>query len=163
MDLARTLLAALVGGFVFDRLKVPAGALIGSMAAVAAVNLAGSQTVGAGSTLRFVAFAILGWEIGSQVTRESMSAARAAIVPVLIVVVGLLAAAGLFGWVLYRAGLDPVTAFLASSPGALSQMVALSAAFGANAVLVSVVHLIRVLVVILTAPLVARLLMAQPG
>lgn len=158
MDLARTLLAALVGGFVFDRLRIPAGALIGSMVAVAAVNLAGSETVGAGPVLRFVAFAILGWEIGSQVTRETMTAVRTAIVPVLVVVVGLLAAGALFGWVLHRAGLDPVTAFLASSPGALSQMVALSTAFGANAVLVSVVHLIRILVVILAAPVVARLL-----
>jgi uncharacterized protein len=158
MELTRTLLAALIGGFVFDRLKVPAGALIGAMVGVAAVNLSGSSTAGTGSVLRFVAFAIIGWELGSQVTRETLSAVRDAAGPIMIVVVGLLAAAAGLGWVLYRAGLDPLTSFLASSPGALSQMAALSADFGANAVVVTVVHLIRVLIVILTAPIIARLL-----
>jgi uncharacterized protein len=158
MDLARTLLAAVVVGFVFDRLGVPAGALIGAMLGVAAVNLSGASAVGAGSTLRFVAFIIIGWELGSQVTRSTLEEVRAAAAPIGVVVIGLLVAAALLGVFLHRAGLDPVTAFLASSPGGISQMAALSAELGANPVVVSVVHLIRIMVVVLTAPIVARFL-----
>ncbi|MGF1665505.1 MAG: AbrB family transcriptional regulator [Acidimicrobiia bacterium] len=158
MDLTRTLLAAVVVGFVFDRLGVPAGALIGAMLGVAAVNLVGATTVGPGRPLLFVAFVILGWELGSQVTRSTLEQVRGAAVPIGFVVIGLLVAAGLLAVVLHRAGLDPVTAFLASSPGGISQMAALSTELGGNAVVVSVVHLIRVLAVVLTAPIVARLL-----
>ena len=158
MDLTRTLLAAVVVGFVFDRLGVPAGALIGAMLGVAAVNLSGAAAVGPGPTLRFVAFVVIGWELGSQVTQSTLEEVRAAAAPITVVVIGLLVAAGLLGIVLHRAGLDPVTAFLASSPGGITQMAALSTELDGNGVVVSVVHLIRVLAVVLSAPIVARLL-----
>lgn len=154
----RTMLAALAGGLILDRLKVPAGALIGAMLAVAAVNLTGAQTADAGSVLRFAAFVVLGWELGSGIDRSTIESLRSALVPILVVVGGLLAMSALLAVVLHRSGLDSITSFLAASPGALSQMVALSAEFGANAVVVSVVHLIRVVVVILMMPVVVKLL-----
>lgn len=157
MEIARSLAIAVSVAFLFERLGVPAGALIGAMVGVATLGLAGAPTSGPGSLLRFGAFVVIGWELGSQVTKETLVSVRQAAMPMLVVVGGLLIASGLLALVLRRAGLDPVTAFLAASPGGLSQMAALSTEFGANAVLVSVVHLIRIITVLFAAPVIARL------
>ena len=159
MELVRSLVAATVGGLLFERLGVPAGALIGAMVGVAVVGLGGFETTGSGTVLRTAAFVVIGWELGSQVTAETIATVRRAAIPIIVVVLGLLVASALLAWVLHLAGVDVVTAYLAASPGGLSQMVALSTEFGANAVVVSVVHLIRVITVILTAPWVARLIL----
>jgi membrane AbrB-like protein len=158
MELVRSLVAATVGGLLFERFGVPAGALIGAMVGVAAVGLGGFETTGSGPVLRTAAFVVIGWELGSQVTSETIDTVRRAAIPIIVVVFGLLVASAVLAWVLHLAGVDVVTAYLAASPGGLSQMVALSTEFGANAVVVSVVHLIRVITVILTAPWIARLI-----
>jgi uncharacterized protein len=156
--LIRTLLAALAGGVVLDRLNIPAGSLIGAMVGVAAVNLLGSQAVGPPSVLRFAAFLVIGWELGAQIEHSAIEQMRGAIVPILVVVGGLLATGALLAIILHTAGLDPITAFLSAAPGGLSQIGALAVEFRANAVVVSIVHLIRVIAVILVAPLVLRLM-----
>lgn len=153
-----TLLAALAGGVLFDRLNVPAGPLIGAMVGAAAVNLLGSQASGPPALLRFAAFLVIGWELGAQIDRSAVEQMRGAIVPILVVVGGLLATGALLAMILHAAGLDPITAFLSAAPGGLSQIGALAVEFRANAVVVSIVHLIRVIAVIVIAPLVIRLL-----
>ena len=54
------------------------------------------------------------------------------------------------------AGLSGITAFLASSPGALSQMAVLSKETGGDTLLVVAVHTIRVIAVLVVAPVIAR-------
>ncbi len=154
----RTIVAALAGGYLLERLHVPAGALIGAMAAVAAINLTGLDTAELPEWSRFLAFAAIGWALGQQFTRESLDTLRASLVPIAIVVGGLLLAGGLITLVLRAAGLDPATAFLAASPGGISQMAAISAAVGANAPIVVTAHLLRVITVVGTAPLIVRFL-----
>lgn len=158
MVVARSIAAALVGAFLFERLRVPAGALIGAMLGGAVLNLAGASVAPAPGWLRFVSFAVIGWLLGEQFTRDTIATLRTATVPILLVVGALLGAGALVAVVLRWLGLDPATAFLASSPGGISQMGAISAAIGANAPLVVAAHLIRVFTVVLTAPWIVRLL-----
>ncbi len=158
MVAVRSLIAALVGAWVLDRLDVPAGPLIGAMLAGAAINLFGFEANPLPDWARFVAFAAIGWLLGQQFTRDTVVELRAAIVPVLVVVVSLLVAGALVAVVLHRIGLDVPTAFLAASPGGISQMAALAADSGANAPLVVTAHLVRVISVILTAPFLVRIL-----
>lgn len=158
MYLIQTAAAALIGAWVFERLRVPAGALIGAMIAVAIVNLIG-ETAPLPSPAQFLAYAALGWAVGAGVTSESVGALRRFAVPLLIVVAALLLVGGLIAVALVATGqTDAVTAFLAASPGGLSQMTALAEANGANASLVIAVHTFRVVAVILLSPIVARLL-----
>ncbi len=159
--MARTIVAALAGGYLLERLKIPAGALIGAMAAVAALNLSGLDTAEIPGWTRFLAFAGIGWALGQQVNRESLEVFRASLIPIAIVVAGLLLAGGLIMLVLRAAGLDPATALLAASPGGISQMGAISAAVGANAAVVITAHLVRIITVVVTAPLMVKLLMGD--
>lgn len=158
MVIVRTVLAALVGAWIFERLEVPAGALIGAMVAVAAVNLFGSSTVPLPDWARFLSFAALGWLLGQAFTRETLLSLKESIVPVAIIVVSLLTATVLITLVLRTLGVDLATAFLASSPGGISQMGAIAADLGANAPVVVTAHLVRVITVVVFAPLVAKLL-----
>lgn len=156
-----TVSAALAGGYLLERLNVPAGALIGAMAAVAALNLSNFDTADFPGWARFLAFAGIGWALGQQFNRESLSILRESLIPIAIVVAGLLLAGGLMMLVLRAAGIDPATAFLAASPGGISQMGAISAAVNANAAVVMTTHLVRITIVVVAAPLVAKYLLGD--
>lgn len=158
MEMVRTVSVVVVGAALLDRLGVPAGALIGGMLAVALLQLFGPGGAAVPGIVRFAAFAVIGWDLGSGFSPGTIRLLRSAAVPVLAVVVGLLLAAGVVTWFLVRLGFEPVTAFLAASPGGISQMAALSSELGANGVLVATVHLARVVAVILVSPFVARAL-----
>ncbi len=156
MVLVRSLLAALFGAWVLERLEVPAGALIGAMLAATALNLSGWEAPPLPDWVRFGAFAAIGWLLGQQVTRDTLTSLRSAIVPIAVVVVSLLAAGGLVALALRLLGLDVGTAFLAASPGGISHMAALAADSGANATVVVTAHLVRVIAVVATAPFMLR-------
>lgn len=160
VPLLQTVIAAFVGAAAFEALKVPAGALIGALVAVAALNLlTDGGAVELASPLRFTAFALLGWLIGQGVTPETLQTLRGSLVPMLLIVVALVLFGALLAVGLTHFGvLDGTTAFLAASPGALSQMSALGQALGADATLVAAVHTMRVVTLVLITPIVARVI-----
>jgi membrane AbrB-like protein len=157
MAIVRALIVAIAAAWIFEALRVPAGALIGAMVGVAALNLADFSVPELPDVVRFLSFAALGWLLGSQFTKETLTQLREAALPIAVIVGLLLAAAvGATFW-LRAAGFDTSTAFLAASPGGISQMAAISAEVGANAPLVVTVHLVRIMAVVFIAPFVARL------
>jgi membrane AbrB-like protein len=160
MNILGTAAAALAGAWVFERLRVPSGALLGAMLVVAALNLTRWFPVAElPDPARFLAFVALGWSIGAAFTPETLSVLRMAAGPVLGVVVLLIVTGAALAVALVRFGdLDPATAFLAASPGALSQMIAVSAETGADSPLVATVHIVRVFAVLLVSPFVVRFL-----
>lgn len=159
-----TVIAALVGAFVFERLGVPAGSLLGAVAGVAAVNLAASfDPIALPGWGRFLAFAALGWAIGEGVTGETLRELRASVGVIAVTVLVLVAVGGLLAWVFTTTGMsDANTAYLTTSPGALSQMAALATDTGADGLLVTTTHTIRVIVVVMVAPVVTGLLTSAP-
>jgi membrane AbrB-like protein len=163
MQILWTAAVAVAGAWIFERLRVPSGALLGAMTAVAAVNLSGRLPVeDLPGPARFLAFAGLGWSIGAAFTPETLAQLRSAAGSVVFVVVLLLVAGGLLAWGLVTVtGIDPATAFLAASPGALSQMIAISETTGANSPLVATVHIVRVFSVVLLSPFFVRFALSQ--
>lgn len=159
MHLITTLAVALAGAALFELLRVPAGAIIGAMLAVTVFNL--SNSVMAATLPRpaqFAAFAAIGWLIGQGITKTVLHALASSAILVAVSVSVLVIFGGFLAIVLVRLGVDPATAFLATSPGGLSQMSALSVAVGADSSLVTTMHIVRVVVVILVAPLVVSIL-----
>lgn len=164
MPFVTSLVAALAGAALFTVLRIPAGALIGSMVGVAVVTLSPLETASLPRWTQLVAFTILGWLIGQGITRSVAQALVSRLGLISLLVVTLLLIGGLLAAVaVWLDVLDPATAFLATSPGGLSQMVALSTAIGANVTVVATVHTMRVITVILLAPVVTRFLPEGPG
>lgn len=156
-SLARTAAIILAASWTIDRVGVPAGALLGGLVAAAALNIGGWGATALPPSGKLVGYAVVGWVIGQEVTVESIAAIRQAIVPVSFTVGSLVLVALIIGWALRYLGVDAQTGFLAASPGGLSQMAAISESVGADAPLVTVVHLARVVTVMVLAPIVARL------
>lgn len=154
-----TAAAALAGGWIAERLKVPAGALIGAMVAVAALRLAAVDVVELPGGVKFAVYCLLGWILGQGVTPDMFATLRRATVPVLVcvglfLVFGAVLAVGLW----WLGGFDPATALLATAPGGIAQMGALSVESGAQAPVVLAIHLLRVFSVVLIAPVLLRYL-----
>lgn len=162
MQAVQTVVVVGVGALIFDRLKVPAGALIGGMVAAIALSLSPIEIHPMPGWFRFVAYAGLGWLLGEQFTRDTLSTLREAFWPVVVVVATLILTGVALTFLLRLMGVDTATAFLSSSPAGITQMAALSADVGANSAIVVATHLVRVILIVSAAPFVARWLTGEP-
>lgn len=156
MFVVRTVVVVMVGAYVFERLRIPAGALIGAMVAAAALNLSSVDLPPLPDWVRFASFAAIGWLLGAQFTRDTLTNLRSSLAPIAVVVVTLVATGVVLALVLQRLGIDAPTAYLASTPAGISQMAAMSIDVGADAALVVSTHLVRVITVVTITPFIVR-------
>ncbi|MGH2773970.1 MAG: AbrB family transcriptional regulator [Actinomycetota bacterium] len=162
MVLVTSLVAAVSAALLLDRLNFPAGALIGAMVAIAALKLLGNETPSMPGAIRVVALIIIGWDLGSRFNKQLLATLNNNIAPLVLVIACFLITGWALAWMLWRFGvMDPVTAVLATSPGGLVQMGALTSETQANAALVVGFHLLRIVAVLLSAPLISRLASTQ--
>jgi uncharacterized protein len=157
MSVVLAVVAVGAASLLLNWINFPAGALIGAMAAIAAFKLSGTSLPGVPPAVRFIALVIIGWDLGSRFNKQLLSTVGDYILPLVGVVAAYLIMSWVLAWILWKAGvMDPVTAVLSTSPGGLVQMGALTSDFQANAALVVGFHLLRVVSVLLSVPLVSR-------
>lgn len=161
MPLLLLLAVAAAAGLVLDRLGVPGGLIVGAMIGAAAVSLIrGGPEVTLPPVLRTGAFIVLGATIGSTVTRATLVSLRGQLVPALVAAVGIIVAGLVIAALLRLTGVAPQSVVLATSPGALSAMSAAAAQRGVGAAEVALFHTVRVVLVLLSLPLLLHL---SPG
>jgi membrane AbrB-like protein len=153
-----TLLAAAAGGVTLFALGVPGGMLIGAIAAVAALSLLGVPGA-RDPRAKQLAQIIVGTGIGASLTPQSLALLRALAVPIIASIAALLIV-GLFCGIAIsrRTGLDLATSLTATAPGGMMEMVLVSDAIGGASGIVAGVHLMRILVVLGSLPLLLTLL-----
>ncbi len=141
-----------IGGGVFAALGAPLAWLLGAMITTMTVCLAGI-TLAVPSWLRAVMIAVLGVLLGSSVTSEIMAQAVGWL-PAIGILFLLLVVCGGAAYLFFRKslGLDPVTSYFASAPGGLSEMTIMGEHYGGSAPAISLVHVVRVMLVISTVP-----------
>jgi membrane AbrB-like protein len=103
------------------------------------------------------AFALIGLQIGLRFTPSTVRLLGRLTGPVLLSIVGLLAAC--FGMAVLLAATTPATlldAYLATTPGGLYAVVALAYGAGANTTFIVAVQSLRVIAMVLIAPLAVR-------
>jgi membrane AbrB-like protein len=153
-----SLVAAVGAALLLDRLNFPAGALIGAMVAIAAIKLLGNEAPNMPAFLRVAALIVIGWDLGSRFNKQLVATLTDNVAPLVLVIACFVITGWVLAWMLWKFGvMDPVTAVLATSPGGLVQMGALTAETQANAALVVGFHLLRIVTVLLSAPLISRL------
>ncbi len=106
MQAIQTVVVVGLGALIFERLKVPAGALIGGMVAAIALSLSPLEIQPMPGWFRFVAYAGLGWLLGEQFTRDTLSTLRDAFWPVVLVVGTLIVTGVVLTFLLRAMGLD---------------------------------------------------------
>ncbi|MGW5383423.1 AbrB family transcriptional regulator [Nocardia sp. NPDC003963] len=156
---AAVILGCLAIGVAVARLTgLPAPATLGPLFAAGCVGLTGAiDGITVPRVLLLIAFAVIGWQAGLAFTWASVRAI-AQILPsalALIAIVGA-ACAGL-GLLLSRAtGLRPIEGYLATTPGGLSAVLAVSAESGSDIAFIAAVQIIRLITVLAVVPILAR-------
>ena len=150
----------LLGGAVGLGTRLSAGAMLAPMLVGAALRLSGTAEIELPPWLLAVSYAGIGWRVGLTFTRQVAAYAARALPAILASIAALIAFCGLLSWLLARlAGLDPLTAYLAASPGGMDSVAVIAAnAPGVDFACVMTMQTMRFFLVVLLAPLMARFL-----
>lgn len=147
-------------GVVLARLtRVPAGGLLGPMAVAIALNLAG-LSFGADPPTPVVelAYAVIGWQAGVRFTRRSLRTVLGMLPLATVLIVAVIGACAGLGLVLSRlTGASLLEGYLATTPGGVYAVLATTISAGGDVTFVVAVQVLRVLLMLLVAPLLARL------
>lgn len=156
---AITLVVALGGALLGVRLRLPAGALLVPMVAGVALQDFGGVPIELPPLALAIAYALVGWVIGSRFNREVLYATLRSAPKVLAAIFALIALCGCFGWALARwAHVDPLTAYLATSPGGADTVAIIAASTPVDVPFVMTMQVLRMLFVMATGPAIARML-----
>jgi membrane AbrB-like protein len=153
---AGTMLLALAGALIAPRLRVPAGPLLLPLAAGTVLQDTGLLAIELPPWLLGLSYALVGWSIGLRFTRPILAHAARALPRVLAAIVVLIAVCGVFAAVLVGAGIDPLTAYLATSPGGVDSVAIIAASAGADIPFIMAMQTARFLVVLFVGPRLAR-------
>ena len=151
-QLAETMAFAAAGGLTLGLAGMPAGYLSGAILAVAAAALAGRPMIMPMPMMRVLLVAI-GISLGAVVTPETLRgmANYPLSIGVLLVTSASVALCGTF-YLRKVHGWDTVTAYLASAPGGLSQVMALAIELEADVRAIAIVQTIRVVIIAVCLP-----------
>ncbi|MEX5721366.1 AbrB family transcriptional regulator [Geodermatophilus maliterrae] len=155
-----------LGGYGLARLvRLPVPALLGPMLVAAVVDLGGlSGGAAVPGLLETAAFVLIGLQVGLNSDRDSLRTIGRALPPALAIILGLIVACAGLGEVLAAAtGAGRLDAYLATTPGGLYAVLATATGAGADATFVLAVQVLRLFVMLLSAPLLARYLVGRPG
>lgn len=151
-------LLLLVGGLIASRLfRIPAGPLLLTLAGGVIFQDVGLVTIELPPVLLMVAYAIIGWSIGLRFNRAIIIYAAQALPRLLLAVLSLVAICGLFAFgLVHFAGIDPLTAYLATSPGGADSVAIIASSSHVDMSFVMSMQTGRFIVVLLTGPALAR-------
>lgn len=164
LSLAETLAIAGVGGAIFGLSGFPAGWLAGSMLFVAVAAIAGRPAHVPQPLARSI-FIVIGISLGAVVTPETLRGIASWPASVAVLMVSVVAVTAVNATYLsFVHGWDRVSAFLASAPGALSQVVIVSTQFDADVRGIAVVQSLRVVILAVAMPAVIAMMgLAAPA
>jgi membrane AbrB-like protein len=151
------------GGLLFLWANLPGGLITGAMVATGVAAIAGRQLAVPPIVTQAV-LVVLGISLGSVVSRQLI--AHVSAYPVTIGLLALSTFCATFGSSLYLQrvhGWDRTSAFLAGSPGALSQITILAVERGADLPAIAVVQTMRVIILTAALPLVLALTGVAPA
>lgn len=154
-----TLLLAIAGGLGGKLLRLPAPFFLGGMLAGAGAHLGGGLSLELPPWLMGCAYMLIGWTIGLKFDRALLRSAVRALPQVVLSILALMLFCGGLAWVLHvEWGIDPLTAYLATSPGGMDSIAIIAAASqNVNLSFIMAVQMGRFLFVLLAGPPISRL------
>lgn len=145
-------------------LRLPAGALLITLAGGLLVQNTQLVKLELPPALLMVAYALTGWSIGLRFNRAILLYAAKALPRLLLAIFSLVAVCCGLAFLLVRfAGIDPLTAYLATSPGGADSVAIIAAASHVDLSFVMAMQTGRFIVVLLTGPLLAKWLAKRAG
>jgi membrane AbrB-like protein len=163
LQVLETVVIGTAGGALFLWAHLPGGLISGAMIAVGIAAIAG-RPLAVPPIMTQIVLVLLGISLGSLMSRQLLQHVSA--YPVTIALLALATFCSTFGSSLYLQrfhGWDRTSAFLAGSPGALSQIILLALEKGANVPAIAVVQTMRVIILTAALPLLLALIGIAPA
>ena len=153
-----TLLVGTAGGLAAHRFRIPGGAFLGAMLAVGIYNVLGFETY-MPPQIRVGVQILVGCLLGLSLNRNAFKELRTVIKPALVIIFSLLMCSLTTGFIVYKfCNLDLYTAFPSSSAGGMPELSLLAVSMGGDGPKVAILHLVRLISVIATMPLILHVL-----
>jgi hypothetical protein len=162
---AETLAIAALSAVIGVRFKIPAGPLLISLFAGAVLSSTGAVSIILPPWLMAICYALVGWSIGLRFTREILRYAARVFPKVAAATLAFIALCGGIAWVLHLAlGIDPLTAYLATSPGGADSVVIIASASHVDLPFVVAMQTARFMLVMVAGPALVKLVVGRlPG
>lgn len=156
-EFAKTALVIFIGVFVGRKLRIPAGALLCPMALSVIVNNAGWGSPELPPWFLTFSYALVGWSIGLRFTKQILKQTAKAFPMVFGSAMCLIVLCALYAvFLVMFAGIDPLTAYLASSPGGADSVAIIAASSPVDRPFVMAMQTARLLLVLAVGPFLAR-------
>src|SRR5262249_4036169 len=163
-DFAITLAIAAAGVVASAGLRISGGALLIPMIAGALVESTGLAHITLPPWLLAASYAVLGWSVGLGFTRAILSHARRALPQGLLAIFIIIAVSGALALILVAAaGIDPLSAYLATSPGGMDTVAIIAASSNVDLPFVMALQTVRFVIVLFAGPPLARLIAQRMG
>ncbi len=149
-ELLMMILIGALGFLVFYIVKIPTPALLGPMAVIIISSYFGMNIVSFDSRILFVLQSILGVYIGSSINRDNFRQIAKLYKPAFLMLIWtFFMTFGLGSLLVYYKGIEPVTAFLSTSPAGVTEISMLAVSVGADITVVSIFQLSRLIITLL--------------
>ena len=150
--------------FVTRLYKVPGGIFLLPMAVAIVLQNAGIMEIELPPWLLAISYALVGWTIGMRFSHEILMHALRALPQVLGSIFALILICAVFAAALVHfAGVDPLTAYLATSPGGADSVAIISASSDVDVPFVMAMQLARFLLILVAGPAMARMVVRWSG
>ena len=162
LSFAETLAIATVGGVIGWASRLPAGVFMGPMILGTALHATGLIAIELPPWLLASSYALLGWSIGLGFTREILGHAIRALPQIVgAILVLILFAGGLAVILVKEFGVDPLTAYLATSPGGADSVAIIAASSKVDVSFVMALQMVRFLFLLALGPVISRFVARQ--
>lgn len=156
-SLLATLAVAVGGGFLGKWLRIPAGGILVPMLLGAVLHTSGLIDLYLPFWVQAGASLLLGWYVGLGFNRSLLFSAFKMLPRLLLSTVFLIGLCGISAWLLVEIlQVDPLTAYLSTSPGGIDSVILIAMSSKADVSFVVAVQTLRLFVVILAGPHIAR-------
>ncbi|PFG62032.1 hypothetical protein AXZ77_0596 [Thioclava sp. ES.031] len=159
-----TLALGIGAAFLGVRLRIPGGGLLLPMAFGLIASATGLLEITLPQTVLAISYAVVGWGIGMRFTRAVLRHAARLLPRILGSIIALIALCAAFAMgLVYFAGIEPVTAYLATSPGGADSVAIIAAGTQVDVPFVMAMQIGRFLLVLIAGPALARALSRRRG
>jgi membrane AbrB-like protein len=150
-------LLAFAGWLTGMRTRIPAGTFLVPTVLYFFLEINGIQLGRWPLPVIAIAYLVMGLQIGGRFRRSTLGAIKDIFLPVCGTTLLLLAGSVLLAWILTREmGLDPISAYLAATPGGLDSVAAVATELQGDTAVILTVHLVRLLCVLMVGPWLVR-------
>lgn len=151
--LGATLLLIIAAAAAAQLWKIPAGGLVLALLFGTGLQAMGVLVIELPAALLVLGYAVIGWSVGLRFTRDILLHAWQALPMVLAAIAALMGLGLVLALLLVLlAGVAPLTAYLATSPGGADSVVVIAATSAVDASFVMAMQLVRFLMVLVLGP-----------